>query len=464
MKNKGKNFSEKMILETYTPLHIGSGEELKEDVDFIKENNSYFVVDIQKTLDSIQSEDRQLNKYFDTAQLTDLLKISEERQGYTLNPLTVNNSLNGKKDIREYLKDVFFKPILPGTSLKGGIRTALWNLGLRKNNNLDYIGKKLEKEIFGSNPQKDIMRCLKVSDAYFEKEHLALGDIRITNVSNNKIKWKNLATKKNIDEWELAKGIYPEVVKAESKAEFLFSWDEFLLNDISWTDINNNIKNSLGSYSKLKDFLNDYALRMIENEIQFFKTYEYPLPIEFYEKLKSEIEKDKTNTAWLRLSWGSVWTGMTGLTNELLNEPYMKDIKQKINQRKKNKNIDYPKTRRLLVDKGNPQIPMGWVKLYPSDETVRNPYRKALKTNSKISNSSFSSILSKAIQEIKSKNNIPTTEEVFKGKSLADYYQNIKDLEQKKKVQEEIKKYWIEKEWWDNPSRNQKKLKAIYEY
>ena len=75
-KNKGKNSSEKMVLEVYTPLHIGSGEELKNNHDFIFKNSLPFVVNIKQTLDSIQADDSKLNNYYKTARLEDLVKIA----------------------------------------------------------------------------------------------------------------------------------------------------------------------------------------------------------------------------------------------------------------------------------------------------------------------------------------------------------------------------------------------------
>ena len=133
-----------MVLEVYTPLHIGSGEELKNNHDFIFKNSRHFVVNIKQTLDSIQADDPKLNNYYNTARLEDLVKIAGGEYGYPLpslfkNPLLKQSGTNlssskvlrsGKRDkplsigsdsgvggeisgietIREHLKDAFFRP------------------------------------------------------------------------------------------------------------------------------------------------------------------------------------------------------------------------------------------------------------------------------------------------------------------------------------------------------------------
>jgi len=99
-KNKGKNLSQRFILETYSPLHIGSGEELKENIDFIREENGFFIVDIQKTLQSLQEENQGLNNYYKTAQLRDLLEVSENKYGYNL----LYQKSNFNNDSKSFIK------------------------------------------------------------------------------------------------------------------------------------------------------------------------------------------------------------------------------------------------------------------------------------------------------------------------------------------------------------------------
>ncbi len=547
MNNKGKNFSQKMIVELYTPVHVGSGQELQSDFDFFPVENknnqqSLFVVDVEQTLKSIKIENNdKLNEYYQHAQIKDLVEIAgKEKYGYSLQlvsndtrTIAVNIAVNqtnkavdsnrqrssrntidpSRIRIREYLKDAFFRPYIPGSSLKGAIRTALWAEVLSQENqdkNRSKITKKFKKylenprnfkkdESFEANifsatehtePKKDIMRALCVSDGYFEKNALYFGDIRVANVCDNKIKWSNLSykTNKNKSRWEEAKGIYVELLNKSAKAEFIFSYDDFLLSDCSdWCETGSQssqtdagqcddsrtyisdifkapdqssekkIKFS-SRFQQLKKILNEHALRVIENEKIFFsayKEYECKKVLDFYKTLESEIKKD--DVAYVRLAWGSGWTGMTGLTKECLDDELKKsaDGIQKI----------YPKTRKLLVSNSAPSLPLGWVKIYPSDGSVQNPYRKmgAIPEAPK-SQQQFSSWLSKQISTLCKKHTIKEEGEVLRGRHLAKAWQELPEGEEKKERLEEIKNYWKKEGWWDAPSgRTQKKVKAIYE-
>ena len=240
-------------------------------------------------MDSIQTNDSRLNSYYSSANLEDLIKIAGREYGYDLphfpgvlasqsdeaNPpsqappaakqrtgsgmvrMPVRKSFNSKqlsgknsfgggntsrsseiKTVREQLKDAFFRPFIPGSSLKGAIRTAIWTEALLENES--HVEKILEKNknpediFFGCNPQKDLMRSFHVSDGYFELNHLRLGDVRWANVCNDKereagqkIKWRDLkqskkSLQKNQSSWRQAKGVYIEALAPKPRRSLFF--------------------------------------------------------------------------------------------------------------------------------------------------------------------------------------------------------------------------------------------------
>ena len=515
LKNKGGSVCESLALELWTPAHIGSGEELKNNLDFVLKNSQPFVADIKRLLDSIRTDDPRLNSYCKTAELEDLIKIAGREHGYSLPGLSGRGLSSSSEDkprqpaknpapaggrkntssgtvrmpvkkprhgfvqsgrfgpnsrfsegaseiqtIREQLKDAFLRPFIPGSSIKGAIRTALWAEALRQSeplrkflsDNLSFGNKagrafnparnrknrfknRTEGRVFSScpepNPQKDLMRILHVSDGYFERGSLCLGDVRWANVCSGqdgpKIKWRDLKAKrenslKNKSAWQDARGVYIEALAAGAKAEFAVSWDEFLLSDLYWSPINEKGKEPGGrqdkvresipglpprNFNELKTILNRHALRVAESEKGFFKKYGLPQLYEFYSGLEKKIEKTKNDFAWLRLGWGSGWTGMTGLTEGVLSRSEPSDrsrsepsdrseseasdsraggnqysrknsLKEKIYSINKARGREsYPKTRRLLTAGGSPRIPLGWARLSPSNGAVQNPYRKS---------------------------------------------------------------------------------------
>ncbi len=525
-KNKGKNVSEKMILEVCTPVHVGSGEELKQGFDFIIRESVPFVVDVEQTLNAIEAHDPRLKNFYNKADIEDLIEIAGEEYGYELPCFSLNkemlypvSSSGGTRGdfsknqqvtyntIREQIKDAFLKPYIPGSSLKGAIRTALLaaalpdlnniidnlaqNLGLQpgqyKQRMVNKLGNQITKQVFGSHPQKDIMRVLHISDGYFCDSSMRLGDVRIVNICNGKVKWKDMAQRTtNQRKWGQAKGLYTEVLTSGSKAEFSVSYDQFLGSDfLSWEGDKkfsspSRVKDGIKNFKTLREVLNNHALSMIENELMFFKKYSLPEVCKFYSDLKLKIQSDK-KAAYLRLSWGSGWTGMTGITDQLLNKNLA--LKNHVRQFQKNHttkglnkdsktspvnkhaetkiSILYPKTRRLLVYKGSPSLPLGWVKIYPSDGSVSNPYKKA----SVIKNRALSSSpwLSKQIASLCKAHHMKTKQEVLGSKALAQEWDKLTDGEEKQKTLQEIISYWKKQEWWDNATRKKKATKLLYE-
>jgi CRISPR-associated protein Csm5 len=85
---------------------------------------------------------------------------------------------SGKADARvfSFIKDVHDRPYIPGSSLKGALRTALawtgWNEvqpGLDRSSlgrNRSWAGQPLERKFFGPDPNHDLLRALQVSDLF----------------------------------------------------------------------------------------------------------------------------------------------------------------------------------------------------------------------------------------------------------------------------------------------------------
>ncbi|MBK6930735.1 MAG: type III-A CRISPR-associated RAMP protein Csm5 [Saprospirales bacterium] len=124
------NFTIKIL----TPVHIGSGESAMKNVDFLyfSTEGKAAVLDQKKVLSVIgesnidqwvscvekeEGLEQLLRQYQPAFQVDDVaLRILPVRHG----------GLDKKKDVKEQLHDGFGKALLPGSSLKGSIRTALF--------------------------------------------------------------------------------------------------------------------------------------------------------------------------------------------------------------------------------------------------------------------------------------------------------------------------------------------------
>jgi CRISPR-associated protein Csm5 len=164
-----------LSLQTLSPLHIGDGDELRQNFDFaVHEGRTY-----------------RLNEDAILLAKADVLRPNREGIYPTpgqllaapdfLNPTLFRYSLRGfprssKTDARlkSFIKDIYDRPYIPGSSLKGAIRTALaWTGWQEVRPHLDrstlgrsrsWAGQPLERKLFGPDPNHDLLRALHVSD------------------------------------------------------------------------------------------------------------------------------------------------------------------------------------------------------------------------------------------------------------------------------------------------------------
>jgi CRISPR-associated protein Csm5 len=199
---------EKLIITTVSPIHVGTGEELG-SWDFIapREENRVYFPDFNK----IKIDPGLLTKTIEEEGdvLAVLKKHNIRARDVSKYILKKESSADIRKGIRELIKNVNNRPYIPGTEIKGAIRTAIlwWVLrndynGLKKNileclektigNASDQIkkaidkkkernkwetmiGNEIEKIAFGDDPQKDILKALYIGDT----GPFAIGDMGI---------------------------------------------------------------------------------------------------------------------------------------------------------------------------------------------------------------------------------------------------------------------------------------------
>lgn len=129
-----------VTVTTLSPLHVGSGQRLREGFDFIEHDGYLWVADQSALLRAILEEA--------TLEAGDLAKAAERITGMTLYELQdkgwlrtehfdptrqlfhyqLPGSTTTKKkqgELHEQIKNVFGEPYLPGSSLKGALRSAL---------------------------------------------------------------------------------------------------------------------------------------------------------------------------------------------------------------------------------------------------------------------------------------------------------------------------------------------------
>ena len=366
---KGINQTVKLGLEVLTPTQSGSGEELFKELDYIDRAGEAFVVDQVQSFNVIASGNLALDtKLLSGNNLSDLVNAAGQDFGYRLPWLSSKQKIPDK--FREQVKDAFNRPYLPGTALKGAIRTALiaeWLRAMKPDHFAHLLPKKnhfgkappknwaaseLMQALTGKDAKQDIFRPFKTKDALFNASDLCLADIRWL----NERRWRSMSQKKSFDDWKIADGICAEVLQPGSLTLATLQWDDFLLSDSCWQQTGTVANILPKDFAALREQLNKHAKYRLGREIDFYQSQGKQAPKDECHRILTQLENDQ-DTAYLQLSWGSGWRGMTG---DWASEEQVNSFRELFGLGRPGK--PFPKTRRLTVS-GEPKQPLGWIKV-----------------------------------------------------------------------------------------------------
>lgn len=169
----------RLTIQTITALHIGTGKTLIRDYDYVTQGNQTFVVN-EEALAGALYDRKSANLIGDRAGtgLKVLFPQSYDASSpvfrYVLNG--VPTSTTAGSEVQEQIKDMYDCPYIPGSSLKGAIRTALLYELFRKRKKpfsmselgdakAKFAALTYEKALFGKDPYHDVMRAMHVADS-----------------------------------------------------------------------------------------------------------------------------------------------------------------------------------------------------------------------------------------------------------------------------------------------------------
>ena len=171
-----------ILLEVITPLAVGAGNDNDwvKGADYVQSNGKLYVLDLGKMI-AIGVDAERLTSYLsrlDERSICDMLgnNLSEASKYVFELPANTDNPI--KSFLRSQLYD---RPLVAGSSLKGAIRSALFNF-LRDN-------EERNEEVFGKlNNGSDFMRFIKIGD--FEMKKTVLTNTKIFNLMiDNQKQW-----------------------------------------------------------------------------------------------------------------------------------------------------------------------------------------------------------------------------------------------------------------------------------
>lgn len=377
----------------YSPLFVGSGNKLKTGLDFFCSHNKTFLFDHKKIYGQFLEHLDELDKAVMDSALPDFIT----RKGLNPNDFVkkvIAGDVKGT-ELLEPLTDGFVNPIIPGSSIKGSLRTAIFvDRFLKKGYSLsDYEGKiagkkvssqNLEEDLLttynrskkGSSPNYDIGRVIRVGDATFRLENLEVFNSVVANETNEGFQWKKLGRGQHNEKVSLSEATYLSMAAISydevttSPVPFSISLDMQALESIEWREELN--------FKTIAKACNQVSSKIVQHDLDYLKEAQSHLPgletvIGEYEDLLDDVKYCmKENEAgrkisWIqRIGWGSGWLSMTGAhayesaANRI---EYIEALKRKAPYMfRKTGRFEYPKTRKIVLDiAGKPATGMGWV-------------------------------------------------------------------------------------------------------
>jgi len=276
MENLNKKFD--LQMEVLTPLHVGAGAEKDwiQGCDFIVDDNLVKVLNLRKVSQFVNNTDltNALLKKDDKAIVTKL--------GKDLNQCVEKEfdvAFFGSNDIKTFIKNGLTQnPIVPGSSLKGAMRSIVLDYLMSKNDKLTALKtKKLdEKEFFGkANVGDEFFRFIKVSDSEFLETKLV--NTKIFNLkSQSEGGWKHGSN--NTSEKFKSEGFntFYEVIAQNQKSSLSLSIADVAFHNFSkkinpFSELKNKLINSDISY--LFDLINNHTQEYLLKEKAFFEKY-----------------------------------------------------------------------------------------------------------------------------------------------------------------------------------------------
>ena len=270
---------------------------------------------------------------------------------YSKRVLTNYAKLNPKTTLKECMHDGRGLAYIPGSSIKGAIRTAvLASLAIEKSdemcsrinlNNKQFACSNVEGDLFGRTPFENIFRFLHVGDAYFDREcEISMNEINL-----------NIREKKSLI--DNSKSQLIEAIAEEKKSTFTIKLaSEYATHCARFGKVKS-LPANISTIENLFATINSHTQRLIEEEIEYWDAVSQNLSgaDDYIENLKTLLETVNKcrhgKQCVLRVGHASGWRFTTGAWSE--NLPIFKSEIVPLS-RPKNQNYeqyDFPKSRRI---------------------------------------------------------------------------------------------------------------------
>lgn len=349
-------------LSVISPLHIGDGHKL-DPYELDVHDGTVRIMNLDKLMAQPGVSPDELVAYIQGGR--NLFEYSRSK-GFLDRDVEAYSLSTSAEMIPSLLTTIKTKglPYIPGSSIKGAIRTCLFWWLLKNNSELrdrvkgylshiltrrkkprrERVDGEIIKLAFGRDPHHDILRTLQISDS----DTAAISEVRAEHV-------QVLTLPKFRRKYDL----YLEIFKSATVLQCSIKWDDYLLTG--------HVARELGFSGKAglaRDFpsmCNEFATTVAEHELKILggvKDEGAEKMRAFYTRLLDGLKK-ADEKFFLNLGWGGGW--ITKTPGILFKEQLSDLIEDIIREYYKRPGFPFPKSRRVVVDGG--YTPLGWVKI-----------------------------------------------------------------------------------------------------
>ena len=360
-----------VTVETKSPVHIGTGVVIRPDEDFILAGRRMAVLDVDKVLDAVDERklvDFEMSRAGTLASMLPDRRNAQEYARYVV-PVPMGTNEPRNTQVREAIKDPSGVPYLPGSSLKGAIRTALavalvkrkgsdWlrrELGRLRGNKPERASEPIMKELFGKAPLRENGALGKASDAHVD----VLRALRVSDLLPSGVDPAD--TLLEVAEVKVMRRggdvtgipIFVEAVKVGTVFRGTITADVRLLSEPV-------MKETVGAWRDVTeaDLTTGLVGHCATHSRELIEKAKWLRPLQVM-----AAQRDDT-TALMAVGWGTGWTAKT-LGHVLKTNSGFQNVGSRLLGRRGfvfDANT-FPSTYRMTIVEGRPHQPMGWLRM-----------------------------------------------------------------------------------------------------
>ncbi len=367
-----------------SPVHVGAGQELTaHDVALFE--GQLWRFDVDRVVERLAG-DRRLTDRYATEGAAALSAWPPEVRRACARYVHPWGPGEAPPRVRAHIADLLGRPYVPGSSLKGALRTALLRqaieradehvrAGYRKTvpsgGKPQGAGQSLERAVLGRDPNHDVLRALRVEDGSpVPVNRLRVAEIKVAvREPNGSLTWF-VRPRQHVDEPDKATSIWAEAIIPRTTFTVGITLDEYLVRGSTLTGeaAPGNPPEELGFRAR-RHVLARWALacrrdayQVAKGEYEWAKACGFKKLANFYAWLSREINRCPAGAFLLCVGWGTGWRAKS--VAEALGKELVAQIRRSF---RLGKGPIFPKTRRIVFEQGEPALPLGWLRLEPVD-------------------------------------------------------------------------------------------------